>query len=85
MPRLLVLQPYRAAGVRYQPGQVVEVSDAEAATHLADSPQWFELATEPELLDAPAAPPDKMIRTAPVRKAKSPVEPALPPAEEPTP
>jgi hypothetical protein len=67
---LIVTSSYRCRDVVYTPGQVLEVSETEATSLLADAPGCFQVeVSTPDALPEPEPPPDKMVRVAPRRKA----------------
>jgi hypothetical protein len=66
--KLIFISPYRNRGVSYDPGQILDLTEAQAQAILADSPGSFAPHVEIAAVDAP--PVDKMIRS-PSRKKDS--------------
>lgn len=79
MPRLKCLARYKSRKGEFQPGQEIEVTEAEAAFYLADAPGSFEIVETGKGIAAPAV--DKMIKAPEKAKADETVaSPGLPPS-----
>lgn len=68
--KLLCISSYRCRERIYEPGNIIEATDAEAAVLLSDSPGSFVVHQPVAVVttDVAAPPADTMVKTAPKRK-----------------